>query len=145
MRACPSRPQSRARAPKSRGSSRGARQRNRLERSPPTPRGLRAMRATATRRRRGSSVAFVLLPFSPAGKSVPRLLDALDHSGDALPAADAHGDERVASADALQLVHRLHREDATGGTDRMTERHGATVGVDLPGIHAELLGYAQCL
>src|SRR5689334_1714342 len=77
--------------------------------------------------------------------SDPDFSDALEDRGDALAAADAHGHERVALLRALQLVERLHREDAAGGADRMAERHGAAVRVDLRGIETEIFGHRHRL
>src|SRR5438132_6969112 len=48
-----------------------------------------------------------------------RLSDPLEDRRDALSAADAHGDERVALVGALELVERLDGENAARGTDRM--------------------------
>src|SRR5207253_7972354 len=69
---------------------------------------------------------------------------------DALPTADAHGDERVALLRALQLVERLDGEDAAGGADRMAERYRTAVRVDLRRVEPEVLGhrhrlYGECL
>ena len=58
-------------------------------------------------------------------------LQPLEHRRDALAAADAHRDQRVAAAGALQLVHRLDREDRAGRADRMAERDRAAVRVGL--------------
>src|SRR6266536_3268075 len=58
-------------------------------------------------------------------------LHALDDRRDALSPTDAHRDEPVASAGAVQLVHRLHRQQATGRADWMAKRHCATIGIDL--------------
>src|SRR4051812_48207501 len=57
-------------------------------------------------------------------------LDSLEDGGDALPAAYAHGHERVALLPPLQLVQRLDGQDAAGGPDRMAERYGTAVDVD---------------
>jgi hypothetical protein len=48
--------------------------------------------------------------------------DAFEDGGDALAAADAHRDERIAAVDALQLVQRLHRDQRTGRTDGVAQR-----------------------
>ena len=69
--------------------------------------------------------------------------DPLEDRGDALAAADAHGDQRVAAAGALQLVDRLDGEDRAGGADRVAERDAAAVRVDLGRIEAELRATAQ--
>lgn len=50
--------------------------------------------------------------------------DLLDGECYPLTAADAHGDQPVAPAGALQVVERLHRQDRAGGADRMAERDG---------------------
>ena len=51
-----------------------------------------------------------------------RLSGGLEDGGDALTAADAHGDERVASADTLQFVKGLGRDDGAGGAHGVSER-----------------------
>src|SRR5258708_29741413 len=72
-------------------------------------------------------------------------LHALDDRRDALSAADAHGHQRVASAGALKLVHRLDGEDASCRADRMSERDRTTVRIDLRRIEAQLLVDAERL
>src|SRR5260221_591877 len=69
----------------------------------------------------------------------------LEDRGDTLPAADAHGDQRVALLRALELVERLHRQDRAGGADRMAERDRAAVRVDLRRVEAEVLGHRHRL
>src|SRR5215470_760817 len=64
---------------------------------------------------------------------------ALDDRGDALAAADAHRNQSVTLTGPMQLVHALHREDASGSPDRMAERDRAAVRVHLGRIEAELL------
>ena len=56
--------------------------------------------------------------WAPAFAGAHRL-HAFEDRGDALPAADAHGDQRVALLRALEFVERLHREDRAGGAYRM--------------------------
>jgi len=55
--------------------------------------------------------------------------DPFEDGGDALAAADAHGDERVPAAGPAQLVQGLDGEDGAGGADRVPERDAAAVGV----------------
>ena len=50
----------------------------------------------------------------PAAEAAP-LCGALEDGGDALAAADAHGDQGAAAAGALELVEGLDGEDAAGG------------------------------
>src|SRR5262249_41100934 len=48
-------------------------------------------------------------------------LASLEDRRHALPAADAHRDQRVPAAGPPQLIQRLHGEDGAGGTDRVPE------------------------
>src|SRR5205085_3470970 len=60
--------------------------------------------------------------FPPA---FPSGLQPLVDRGDALPTPDAHGHERVAPADAGELVERLDRQHAPRGADRVAQRYAA--------------------
>src|SRR4051812_4449477 len=75
----------------------------------------------------------------------PWSLHALEDGGDTLPAADAHGDKRVALADALELVERLPREDRAGRADRVSERDRAAVRVHLGRVEPEVLRHRHGL
>src|SRR5271166_3025883 len=86
-----------------------------------------------------------LLDFSGFTASRPRntrrgsVLDSLEDRRDPLPATDAHGHQRIAPADPRQFVQRLHRQDGSGGADRMTERDPRPVRIGLRRIEAEIL------
>ena len=56
--------------------------------------------------------------------------DALDDAGDALADADAHGDERIAPAGAVQLADRGQREPRARRAQRMADGDGAAIGID---------------
>src|SRR5215212_5622565 len=71
----------------------------------------------------------------PCPASVSR--GTLEDGGDALAAADAHGDQRPPAPGALELVQRLDGQDGAGGPDRVPERHPGAVGV------GAVLGQAQ--
>src|SRR6266702_5609683 len=62
---------------------------------------------------------------------------SLEDRGDALAAADAHGDERVPAGGPPQLIQRLDDEDGTSGTDRVPKRDPAAVWVGLIQRQAE--------
>jgi CRP/FNR family cyclic AMP-dependent transcriptional regulator len=47
--------------------------------------------------------------------------DPLEDRRNPLPTADAHGDQGVLAADAVQFVDRLHGDQRTGGADRVAE------------------------
>src|SRR5580658_9833740 len=53
--------------------------------------------------------------------------DALEDRGEALAAADAHRDERVLAAGALELVQGLDGQDGPGGGNGMPEGDAAAV------------------
>src|SRR3989442_11804131 len=71
--------------------------------------------------------------------------DSFDHRGDSLAAADAHRDEAITLAGAMQFVHALDRQDAAGRADRVAERHCAAVRIDFRRIEPELLADAERL
>jgi hypothetical protein len=58
-------------------------------------------------------------------------LHALKNGGNALAAANTHGDQRIATLDALQLVQGLHGDQRARGTNGVTQRNARSVGVDL--------------
>lgn|GEM_PF-4490000 len=49
--------------------------------------------------------------------------DPLEDRRDALATADAHGDQRVLAADAVQFVDRLHRDQCAGRADGVAQRN----------------------
>src|SRR5688500_17117711 len=65
-------------------------------------------------------------------------LQALEDCCDALAATDAHGDQAVLPAGAVQLVDGLDGENAAGGADRMPQCDGPAVGVDLLHVEGEI-------
>src|SRR5882672_3357537 len=67
-----------------------------------------------------------------------RLARAFEYRRDALAAANTHRHQRIAAADALQLVQRLDRDDGAGGADRMSERNTAAVRIHLGRIRPEI-------
>src|SRR5262249_27740207 len=60
----------------------------------------------------------------------PALSHPLQYDGDALADADAHGDERIASAGALQLARGSQRKARARGAQRMAHGDGAAIGID---------------
>src|SRR5258708_13507886 len=60
--------------------------------------------------------------------------DLFQDHGNALAHADAHGAQRVAAAQRVQLVHGGGGQAGTGGTQRMAQRNGAPPLVDAAGI-----------
>src|SRR5262245_51534103 len=78
------------------------------------------------------------LPSAFASPVTSHLSRSFEDCRDALAAADAHGDERVLPADALQLVERLHREHRSGRADGMAQTDRAAVGVGLLRIELEV-------
>ena len=67
--------------------------------------------------------------------------DALVDCSNALAAAYTHGGESVLSADAMEFIKRLDRNDGAGGTDRMSQSHRAPIGVGFLQVKFEILGY----
>src|SRR3712207_5048549 len=80
---------------------------------------------------RVGSSALIGAPPSPAPVPVrpPCSRGTLEDGGDALAAADAHGDQGPAAAGALQLIQGLDGQDAAGGPDRMPEGDAGTIRV----------------
>src|SRR5579864_381046 len=56
--------------------------------------------------------------------------ETLEHRGDALAHADAHGDERIASAGALQLPNRRQRKACARRAEGVTNGDGTAIGID---------------
>ena len=61
--------------------------------------------------------------FSAPGAAARVVSDPLENGRDALPATDAHRDECVLAADAVQFVDGLDGDERTGRADGMTERN----------------------
>src|SRR5262245_60927660 len=64
--------------------------------------------------------------------AAPSRLDALEEAGGAHSAADAHRDDGIAAAPALELVEGRRRQLGAGAPERMSER-------DRTAVHVELL------
>src|SRR3954452_6310792 len=73
------------------------------------------------------------------------LSEAFENRRDALTAADAHRNQSIAAADALELVQRLHRQDAAGCADGMAERDAGSVRIGLCRIKAQILRHSAGL
>src|SRR5258706_15176110 len=56
---------------------------------------------------------------------------------DALPAADAQGGKRALAVTLMQAVPRGQRQPRTRHAERMTERNGAAVRIDVLGVIGE--------
>src|SRR5688572_7223674 len=65
-------------------------------------------------------------------------IGALDHGGDALANADAHGRQSVSLARALKLVAEHRYQPRAAHAQRMTQRDSASVDVDLLRVKFEL-------
>src|SRR5580692_5411540 len=80
----------------------------------------------------------------PSGAHYPQS-DPFEHRGDALAAADTHGDQRVPAAGPAQLVQGLDDQDGTGGAERVTEGDAAAVRVGPLRRQAEFAGDGERL
>src|ERR1700722_9411998 len=69
--------------------------------------------------------------------SVSAVMSDLDDERVALPATGADGDAAEAAAATAQLVDDAAKDAGTGGADRVAERDGASVDVDLVLVDAE--------
>ena len=58
----------------------------------------------------------------------------LDRQRNALPDADAHGGERALAAALFQAVHHSEREPRARHAERMAERDGTAVRIDVLGV-----------
>ena len=67
------------------------------------------------------------LPRRTLSTSSGRGGDALEHGGQALTAADAHGLQAVARAAAAHLAQQRGEDPPAGGADRMAERDARAV------------------
>src|SRR5690606_11764653 len=72
-------------------------------------------------------------------------LDAFEDGGNALAAANAHGDQRIAAAGAVQLMDGLDGDDRAGRANRVAQRDARTIGVDLGRVGAQALGHCAGL
>ena len=75
------------------------------------------------------------------------ITNPLQRQRHALADADAHGGQRALAAALFQAVHRGQREARAGHAERMAERDGAAVRIDVLGIvgDAELAQAGQAL
>src|SRR3990167_711614 len=64
--------------------------------------------------------------------------DALENSCNALAATNAHGDQCVAAADALQLVQGLDSDQGTSRANRVAQRNAGTIRVDLGRVQTQI-------
>src|SRR5690606_33924856 len=96
-------------------------------------------------RARSTSSPTSSCPVTPGEPRAPRALRPrnLDQQRVALTAATAQRTDAGAAAAPPQLVHQVHHQAGTGRTDRVAERDGATVDVDLLLRYAELPGGHQ--
>src|SRR5579884_2926758 len=85
-------------------------------------------------------------PMMPAPMTAARLmsydtgasLEPLDDGGDALAAADAEGGEAEPLVEHFQVVDEVGDEAAAAGAERVAQRDGAAVGIELTLVNAEL-------
>ena len=61
-------------------------------------------------------------------------LDPLDNDRNTLADADAHGAQRIAALGAFQLIDRGRHQPCAGRAERVADRDGTTVRVDMGGI-----------
>ncbi len=73
----------------------------------------------------------------------PVASDALDDGAGPEPATTAHRDQAFCPVGAFELVEGLGQQDGAGAAERVTERDGATVGVDGVHVGVVLLGPRQ--
>src|SRR5512133_3496318 len=92
-----------------------------------------------TRSRKGAPTSISLAPrlqcLTRAMKRCPLLVGrsghALEDGSNALAATDAHGDQRVTAANALQLIQCLDRDQCPGGAYRVAQRNAGAIRIDL--------------
>ena len=66
------------------------------------------------------------------------LVNAFDNGGDALPHADTHSGEAIATAAPSHFVNECRHEPCAAAAEGVTESDGAAVDVQFLGIDAEL-------
>src|SRR5437867_9791021 len=64
--------------------------------------------------------------------------ETLEDGGNALPAPDAHRDQRVASTGAVEFVDGLGHDDRAGRADGMAQRDARAVRVDFRRVETQL-------
>src|SRR5699024_5234061 len=89
--------------------------------------------------RRRDHMTLRRLPIS-AGSALSR---NVDDQRITLTTAAAQGSDAAAAASALEFEGEGEDDAGSGGADRVTERHGASVDVDLVLVDAEVLGTGQ--
>ena len=72
-----------------------------------------------------------------------RASDAFDQGARPEASSATHGDQPVAALRPFELVGGLGDEETPGRAERMTQRNGATVGVDARHVGPDLLGPGQ--
>ncbi len=99
------------------------------------------------RQLRGGAVVAMTFssPSSRLTQSASRQADALENSGGAHAAADAHGHHTVARLAALEFAQDRGRELGAGAAERMAESDGAAIGIDARGIEAGQLNHGKRL
>src|SRR5699024_5092016 len=98
-----------------------------------------SMMCLLLRVRRRDQMPLRRLPIS-AGSALSR---NVDDQRIALTTAAAQGGDAAAPASALEFEGEGEDDAGTGSADRVTERHGASVDVDLVLVDAEVLGTGQ--
>jgi hypothetical protein len=63
--------------------------------------------------------------------SVPKASNPFDRAGQAHADADAQGRKPVSAAAAFELMDERHREARARHAERMAERDGTAIGIDL--------------
>src|SRR5229473_1217059 len=92
---------------------------------------MTSINATPTKKRRQTP--------PPAFCYAVLILAALHAHGDAHAAADAQRGEAFLGVAPRHLVEQRHQDAGAGCADRMPERDGAAIDVDLAGVPAEIL------
>src|SRR5579872_3160226 len=95
----------------------------------PMPRDAPVMRAILPSSFRSTNILVSGSTAMAAISSLPSLVHRFKNCGNTLSAADAHAHQRVTAANPPQLMQGFHREDRAAGSDRMTERDPAPIGV----------------
>src|SRR5579875_3394041 len=109
-------------------------------------RAARSVQSLASGGTMSSSVTAMPAPMMPAPMTAARLmsydtgasLEPLDDGGDALAAADAEGGEAEPLVEHFQVVDEVGDEAAAAGAERVAQRDGAAVGIELTLVNAEL-------
>src|SRR5690625_2721231 len=96
-------------------------------------------------KKEGSNVPSMLCASRAFNRLPLSFLYSFEQRGDALAATNAHADDSIAAAAALQFISGFNRENRAGGSDGVAQRDAGAIRVDLGRIELEVAHAGQRL